>query len=71
MKKVLKIKKRHPVGRFLLGRHAVGMVAKEFDLNEAELKELETAGPKAWLEEVKKKEESKPKRGRPAKKKED
>ena len=46
----LKVKLVHPNKKFQLGRHTIGIKFEKFELNEAEKKELETAGPKKWLE---------------------
>jgi len=53
MKKVfLKQKRAHAAG-FRLGRHLITLgAAKEYELNEAELKELKGKGPQAWIKEV-------------------
>ena len=52
----LKQKRAHPKG-FRLGRHLIPMgPAKEYELDGAEQKELETIGPKAWLKKVTKEE---------------
>ena len=45
----LKLKRAHKTG-FRLGRHIVKLgAAQEYELNEKEMKELQTAGPKAWI----------------------
>ena len=49
-KVVLRVKMKHPNGRFQIGRHSLSTMFQTFELNEAEQKELETAGPKAWVE---------------------
>ena len=49
MKVELKLKQRHPANKMKLGRHTITNRFKEFDLNEKELKELETKGPKHWF----------------------
>ena len=54
MKKMLKLAKRHPRKAMRLGAHVVGTTFKEFDLNKEEMKELESAGGKAWFKEQKK-----------------
>jgi len=54
VKKILKLKKRHPKKEMRMGRHIISMTAKEFDLNDEELKELTSKGGKAWFMEVKK-----------------
>ena len=59
--KKLKLKRRHPRKAMRLGRHIVTNIFQEFELNEAEQKELETEGGRAWMmtpvqEEVVKKE---------------
>lgn len=49
MKMELKLRKRHPRKSFRLGRHVVEVGFKSFDLNDAEMKELEGAGCKHWV----------------------
>lgn len=46
----LKVVLSHPAKKFQLGRHSISIEFKKYELNEAEVKELETAGPKKWLE---------------------
>jgi len=64
MKKQLRIKLKHPTRKMRLGRHEVTHIATTFDLNEAELSELDNKGPKHWIEvkEAKKAEVKKPKK---------
>ena len=52
----LKLKKVHPKKQFRLGRHVITHIAKEFELNEAEEKELKNKGCQAWVMKVKKNE---------------
>ena len=49
MKKTLSVNLKHPTKRFNLGRYVIVQKAAEYDLNAAELKELEGAGPQKWL----------------------
>ena len=60
----LKLRKRHPHKSFRLGRHVVGVQFAEFDLNEAEAKELDNAGCKIWLISKKELEAAKKKKER-------
>lgn len=46
----LKVKLIHPNKRFQLGRHTLTNVYQSFELNEAEKKELESAGCKKWVD---------------------
>lgn len=46
----LRTKSTHPRRQFQIGRHAIGPGFTPFELNEAEAKELGTAGPRAWVE---------------------
>ena len=54
MKKILKLKKRHPNNVFHIQKHCITVVAKEFELSKEELKEFNSKGVQAWVEEVKK-----------------
>lgn len=47
---ILRVKAKHPAKRFQLGRHKIGAFFAKYKLNAAEQKELNTDGPKAWLE---------------------
>jgi len=64
VKKVLKLAHRHPKNAMRLGSHIVEHFPKEFELNEAELKELDSKGGKHWFKEAelpeKKKKKSAP-----------
>lgn len=51
MKVELKLKKIHPKKAFRLGRHVVTNLFQEFDLNDAEIKELGSKGCQHWLME--------------------
>jgi hypothetical protein len=51
VKKELKLKKPHPANRFYVGKHCITQVYQTFEMNEAELKELQTPGPKYWVQE--------------------
>ena len=55
MIKELKLKKRHPMKKFRLGRHMILPAFAEYDLNDAELKELSGEGAVAWIMEVEEK----------------
>lgn len=65
MKLILKLKKRHPSNKIRLGKHMITHAADEYELSAEEMAELKTAGPQAWIMEVKKEVK------KPAKKKED
>lgn len=41
---------KHPARRFRIGRHDLTAQCLKFNLNEAEAKELGTAGPQMWVE---------------------
>lgn len=62
VKKYLKLKRPHQTG-FRLGKHLITMgAAKEFKLDDKEVKELKGKGPQHWIKEISKKEmEAKPK----------
>jgi len=45
----LKIARGHNSGKFNLGKHVITHELKEFELNEDEVKELESEGPSYWL----------------------
>lgn len=62
MKKILKLKKRHPNNQIRLGSHTITNAAKEFELNQDELKELSSVGGVAWITEIIKEEKEKPAR---------
>ena len=49
----LRLKRRHPRGKFQLGSHSVTSTPKVYELDEAEVKELKSDGCQHWLEEVK------------------
>ena len=50
MIKILKLKKKHPRKQFRIGSVVVvGYIFKEYDLNEKELKELESDGCQAFI----------------------
>lgn len=51
--KKLRVNLKHPMKKFRIGRHVVGKKAELFELNEDELKELESDGCKKWLIEEK------------------
>lgn len=61
---VLKARPNHPKRAYRVGRHLVGAEFAPYSLNEAELSELETEGPKAWV--IVKAEETEPKPVEPA-----
>lgn len=46
----MKLKRAHPHKQMLHGRHVVGMEAQNFELDEAEEKNLKAAGPAHWFE---------------------
>jgi hypothetical protein len=46
----IKVVLSHPAKKFQLGRHSIGIEYQEYELNEAEKKELQSAGCKKWLE---------------------
>ena len=50
--KKLKLKKKHPNKQFRLQGHLIGYVAQDFELSDAEEKELQSAGCQAWIEVV-------------------
>jgi len=52
MKKMLKLKRPHPNKKFRIGRHVVTHAPVEFDLNEKELKELDSVGCQKWISVV-------------------
>jgi len=52
MKKVLRLKEVHPNGFMQHGRYVVTNKPVEYNLNEEELKLLETKGPQHWIEVV-------------------
>jgi len=52
MKKALKLKRKHPARKMNHGRHVIENIPYVFDLNEEEVKLLETKGPKHWITEV-------------------
>ena len=64
----LKIRKKHPRKAFRLGSHVVGIQFDEYELNEAEMKELESKGCKAWLISKEEFEAAKKAKKAPAKK---
>lgn len=49
VKKELKLRRPHPASRFFLGKHTITNVFQTYELSEAELKELGTAGPQYWV----------------------
>jgi len=50
VKKVkLSVNLKHPAKAFRLGKHVIKATPEIFSLDENELAELNTAGPKAWI----------------------
>jgi hypothetical protein len=49
-KQILRVKAKHPRRSFQLGSHTISAQFEEFELNEAEARELGMEGPQAWLE---------------------
>lgn len=47
----LRVKNTHPRGSFNIGRHTLSRGFQEYDLNEAEAKELQSEGAQAWVEQ--------------------
>ena len=51
----LKLAKKHPMDSFRIGTIVVkGYTYAEYELSQAEIKELNTAGPKVWISVEKK-----------------
>ena len=49
MKIKIKLSRKHPQGFMPFGRHTVTNEEQVIELNDAEIKDLENAGPKHWF----------------------
>ena len=45
----LKLNRRHPKNVFRVGRHTISNKLEMFEMNEKEMKELQTKGCKSWV----------------------